>query len=73
MPSVVAAGRGFGWYAFGVAIGALHEVDVVRAFEVLEGGVHGFDVAAAVGEAWVAGGAGGSSLLAVLLVAGEAA
>lgn len=58
--------------AFGVAVLAFYEVEVVGALGVFEGGVHFFDVEAAVGKSGVAGGAGRAGLLAVFEVAGEA-
>ncbi len=56
----------------GVAVLAFNKVDVVLAVFVFEGGVHFFDVEAAIGETRVTGGAGGASLHAMLGVAREA-
>ena len=70
-------GRGFAGplplaHALGVAIEAFHEVNVVRTLGILEGGLHGLNVQAAVGHAWMALQAGSASGLAMLLVAGQA-
>ena len=59
-------------YSVGVAVGALHGVDVVRALCRLECRVHLFYIQATVGELRVAGGARRSRRLSMLLVAGEA-
>ena len=57
----------------GVAVDALHEMDVVGAFAVLEGRVHGFDRDAAIGKPGMAGAARRTRLLAMFQVAGQAA
>ena len=56
-----------------MAINAFYEMNVVRALGGFECRVHGFYVQAAVGELGMAGGARSSGLLAVSLMAGEAA
>ena len=61
-------GGAFLGYAFGVAIEAFDEVNVVRALGGDEGGVHLFDVEAAIGEARMASGAGRTSVLAMFLM-----
>ncbi len=55
--------------AFGMAILAFDKVDVVRALRRGEGGVHLFNVDAAIREARMTGGAGRARALAVFLVA----
>lgn len=59
--------------AVGVAVLAFHEVDVVRTGSVFEGGVHFFDVEAAIGKARMTGAATGARLQPVFQVAGHAA
>lgn len=56
-----------------MAVGAFDEVDVVGALAILEGGVHGFDGEAAIGELGMAGAARRTRLLAMFQVAGHAA
>ena len=58
--------------SFGVAVRALHEVNVVRALGGFEGRVHGFHVEAAIRQARMASGAGSARVHAVIFVAGEA-
>ena len=55
-------------YAFGMAVEAFDEVNVVRAFGRGEGGVHLFDIEAAIGEARMAGRAGCAGVLAMFLM-----
>ena len=59
-------------YTLGVAVNALHEMNIVRALDGFESGVHGFHVQPAIGKLWVTGGAGGPGSLTVPLVAGKA-
>ena len=58
--------------AFRVAILAFDEMNVVRAFCGTEGSVHGFHIEAAIRQLRMTIRARGTSLLAVLLVAGKA-
>lgn len=55
--------------AFGMAVEAFDEVNVVRAFGRGESGIHLFDIEAAIGEARMTSGAGRASVLAVFLMA----
>ena len=55
--------------AFGMAVEAFDEVNVVGALRRGEGGVHFFDIAAAIGEARMTRGAGRTCVLAVFLMA----
>lgn len=55
-----------------VAVDALHEVNVMRALCGFERCIHHLDVDTAIGKLGMAGGAGGSRLLSMTLVAGEA-
>jgi len=55
--------------AFGMAVLAFDEVNVVRALCRGESGVHFFDIEAAIGEARMAGGARRARVLAVFLMA----
>ncbi len=59
------------WDASAVAVLAFHEVYVVLAVFVIEGGVHFFNRKTAVGEARMTGRAGGTGLHPVLGMAGE--
>jgi len=61
----------FTWYAFRVAVPTFDEVNVVRAFRGTERSVHGFHVEAAIRQLRMTGRARRTSLLAVLLMAGE--
>lgn len=58
--------------SLGVAVEALHKVNVVGALGGLESGVHCLHIEAAIGEARVAGGAGGARAHGVIFVAGKA-
>src|SRR5208337_4328257 len=61
-------GGAFLGYAFGMAIEAFDEVNVVGALCGGERCVHLFDIEAAIGEARMAGGAGRARVLAVFLM-----
>ena len=61
-------GEAFLGNAFGMAIEAFDEVNVVRAFRRGERGIHLFNIEAAIGEARVAGGAGRARMLAMFLM-----
>jgi len=61
-------GGAFLGYAFGMAIEAFDEVNVVRALGRDEGSVHFLDIEAAIGEARMAGGARRAGVLAVFLM-----
>ena len=61
-------GGAFLGYAFGVAIEAFDEMNVVRALDSDEGGVHLLDIEAAIGEARMASGAGRTSVLSMFLM-----
>jgi len=70
MDWVGGGGRGvFFGDAFGMAILAFDEVNVMRALRGGESGVHLFDVEAAVGEARMTGGARRAGALSMLLMA----
>jgi len=66
-------GRFLSRHAFGMAIDAFDKVNVVGTLGGFEGRVHGFDVHATIGELRMAIGTGGPRLLAMALVAREAA
>ena len=55
-----------------MTVRTLNKMDIMRAPGGFEGGVHGFHIEAAIGEARVAGGAGNPRFHAVIGVAGEA-
>ncbi len=54
--------------ALGMAIETFDEVNVVGALRRSEGGVHLFDIEAAIGEARMAGGTGRARVLAMFLM-----
>jgi len=54
-----------------MAVNAFHEMDIVGAFAVFEGGIHGFDGDAAIGKSGMARAARRSRLLAMFKVAGQ--
>src|SRR5208283_830126 len=58
--------------AFGMAVEAFNEVNVVRAFRRGERGIHLFNIEAAIGEARVTGGTGRARMLAMFLMTREA-
>ena len=70
MDGVTGVGGGaFFGDALGMAVLAFDEMNVVRALGRGEGGVHFFDIEAAIGEARMTSGAGRASVLAVFLMA----